>query len=101
MNCFQEQAVHRAKSSHVVHADLCIIGKVKLEAIKKMFVISAISALIILSVGGYLNGIYSTSLIFKITYSISSSIALIMLIESVYVLAKAYDILPSCMYGDQ
>ncbi len=101
MNAFQMQAADRVKSSHYVQADLCIIGKVKLDTVKKIFIISSISLFIILSVGCYLNGVYPNSLIFKIAYPISSGIALIMLVDSVYVLAKAYDILPSCMYRNQ
>ena len=96
----QMNAPDRAKSSEE-YGNLCGFSNVKMETIKKVFVISAISLLIILSVGGYLFKVCPTSLAFKITYMGSLIPTFIILGESVYEIAKRYDIFPSCMYRNQ
>ncbi len=101
MHFLQINSPNRVKySGSNTHSDLCIFGRVKLETVKKIFIISAISLLIILSVGGYFYSVCPKLLPFQITYGISSCAAFLALIDSVSVLGKVHDIFPSCMYRD-
>lgn len=92
----QINSPNRAKSNSE-HATLCCV-KVKIDTVKKVLVISAISLLIILSVGSYLFSLGPPSTVFQVIYMGSGIPAFLILGESIFEIAKRYDILPSCMY---
>lgn len=94
---FQVEGYNRATNNWRVHSFFCI-PSVKVDTIKKAFIISAFSIVIIVAIGLTLTQAYPTST--TVTWSFLGlwTTALMILGNSTHILAQHYDILPSCMY---
>lgn len=91
-------AGHPPVPMQYTHTSFFMFGKVKMENAKRIFIISAISLALILSIGMYLHSSFALSYSWSIPLTIGIIGSTCLCLDSYSSLAKAYDIAPSCFY---